>query len=140
LTAAVDMWDKRIAPLLETRYLLDPTSPSKGDLPRNVIHYSMSAALLIEYEGFRVERPKELTQSTLEYWRSNDKFPNLKKYALRILSIPLSSTEAERAFSFMRSTEDPLRCRTKDPMFENEVFLGCHKPLIDYLMEDCAKQ
>ena len=64
---AIAKWKERVVPmlaLLETRYCLDPASPRKGELPRDVICFVITPKMLVEYEAFTSQAQSSTPDST----------------------------------------------------------------------------
>ena len=69
--------------------------------------------------------------SALSFWAKNrERFPQLYKLALRVLSVPASSAPVERVFSRGGLIMRPHRARLGHKMLESLIFLKCNQDVL----------
>lgn len=71
------------------------------------------------------------TDNALVFWDKNqDRFPQLHKLALKVLSVPASSAPVERVFSRGGIIMRPHRARLGHKMLQSLMFLKCNQALL----------
>ena len=111
-----------------------PQSTQKDGVKRRKLFEFMDTRLEIpddsEIESY--SRQPTLSDDTdpLQYWKmAQQKFPNLSRIAIDVLSLPASSAAVERIFSIAGKLFRPDRCRLTTKHFEQLMFIRANQGL-----------